>query len=554
MNPNWDLTQNIQWIKRLEQAEPALTRREENLRDQSYTKESGLSPQLLMEQAASAAFWYVHNHFTGGKWAEASESKARARRHIVILCGVGNNAGDGWALARQLTSDDLQVTVLDCSPDSDFSPETAANRKAISAFPVSVYTISKGGTLPDLGRPDLIVDALFGTGFRAQRGLSDHFKECIKWVNLLREKGVPVLSLDVPSGVDSDTGAVADGAVQADICLCFDHLKRGLAIMPGLAQLGSVHVLPIGIPPVQTGAFESYLINRKLICSLAPERGDHSYKGSFGRATLLTGSRQYPGAAHLSIGACLRTGAGYVQLISCPEVISSLNGRFPEALTFNEGSAIERERSMLASSAIGCGCGWSTQSEHLNLLRIILNQKKPVVLDADALNLLAEAGQEAQEWMQERVERYGSEALLLTPHIGEFRRLFPDLADQVDQDRFEALKKAVTLVRCPILLKDSCSILAIPFESLESTLVRFFILNRPNSGLARAGSGDFLTGLITGIAAQGLSLMEAALAALWVQAEAADLATRTEGKRCIRIGELEKYLPAAFNQAGWNEM
>lgn len=497
-------------------SEPLIGACEQRELDQLHTRISGLPLLLLMEQAAAAVFHLLRERFNPEK------------NTILILCGPGNNGGDGWALARLLLAVDAKVTVADFSPDRKLAAEAEQMRTAARQLHVPVVEIRRGEDLGKLPQVSLIADCLLGTGFTVQRGLPAIVAEASQWTAACRQNGTSVLSIDIPSGVDSDSGAVDEFAFQADLTATFMYRKRGIAFMPGALNAGEIAVLPVGLRGEDRLRLPFRAITAPMVRAILPERSPLSHKGTFGSAVLFAGSERMPGALLLAAEAALRAGPGYLYIISSERVRQQALWRFPECLQEDECDLEACSRLLEGRVKAAAGPGWGKGKEEL--LKRILDSACELILDADALNLLA-GNQELRKMLRQRGQRLAPGATLLTPHPGEFARLFPELTELLKSDPAAAALKAAEACSCPLLLKGSHSILALPDG-------RVFVNTKACSGLARAGSGDVLCGLILGLCVQDLSLTEAALAGIYLHNRAALRLSRKTSAASMRVGEL----------------
>ena len=440
---------------------------------------------------------------------------------IVIVCGSGNNGGDGYVLARFAQAAGLTVSVL-----AAVAVETLRNdaRQAYDDYRGS------GGQVrpfsPDLLREgEVIVDALLGTGLKG--GVRPQLEKVISQIN---SAGRPIFAVDVPSGLDSDTGVPLGETVRADCTVTFVGLKTGLFIGDGPEFAGTVFFDDLEVVAPQAKGFEPRLerIMETEILRALPRRRRSSNKGDFGRVLIVGSGPGMPGAVRLAGEACLRVGAGLVTVAVFPDNVVAISAGRPELICLplvHEGEldeAIERANVV----AIGPGLGkteWARQA-----LTTVLRSAKPVVVDADALNLVAEAGSRPRDnW-------------ILTPHPGEAGRLLGIRTDEVQKDRLTTLERLIERYHGTIVLKGA--------GTLVGTANRIpGLCERGNPGMATAGTGDVLTGAIAGILAQCAETTLAARVGVLVHAMAGDAAARG-GERGLLASDLTRELHNCVNR------
>jgi len=475
--------------------------------DAHAIKGLGIPGYTLMKRAGEAALRYLRT-----RWPMA--------HRIVIVCGGGNNAGDGYVLARFANAAGLAVTLL-----TGVSPEHLRGdaKQAYEDFK------SSGGEVhsfdPELfGEGDVIVDALLGTGLRG--GVRDDLAHVIREIN---SSGRAVFALDVPSGLDSDTGVPLGETVQADCTVTFVGLKTGLFIGDGPEFAGTVFFDDLEISVPSSPEFKPGLerIVDSEIQRALPRRPRASHKGNFGRVLIIGSGIGMPGATRLSGEACLRVGAGLVTVAVAPENVAAISAGRPEliCLPLTGENVLTEVIERAEIIAIGPGLGrtlWAREA-----LEAVLESSKPLVVDADALNLIAEAGAPPRDnW-------------ILTPHPGEAGRLLDISTEEVQADRLATLDRLVTRYGGTVVLKGA--------GTLVGTKGRIPALcERGNPGMASAGTGDVLTGAIAGILAQCRDPWLAARVGVLVHAMAGDAAART-GERGLIASDIARELHNCVN-------
>ncbi len=465
-----------------------------------------------------------------------------AGKTVTVLCGKGNNGGDGFVVARLLRNQRAKVRVLLLARPGDLTGDaktmcrkflSAAGAKSVSASPAPAALRAA------LAQSDLVVDALLGTGLSAP--VTGAYRDAIEAVN---DAGRPVISVDLPSGIHADTGAVLGAAVRADLTVTFGLPKLGLYTGPGLDHTGRMDVVDIGIPAsfVDTIASRLSLITPETVRRLIPERRLSSHKGTYGHAGIIAGSVGKTGAAAMAAKAALRAGAGLVTVATPASVNDTLEAKLLEAMTAPMPETKERTLARACieellsfineRTAVAIGPGLTTHPETVELLHALVPRlEKPSVLDADALNALA-----------------GRTALLteckippiLTPHPGEMARLVEHATTQsVNADRIGAAVTFARARRVMLVLKGARTVVANPDG-------RAAICPTGNPGMATAGTGDVLTGMIVGLLAQGLSPWDAACAGTYLHGLAGDLASFRLGLAGMTAGDVIEQIPYAL--------
>lgn len=448
----------------------------------------------LMEAAGGAAFAYLRE-----RWPRVHK--------LVVVCGIGNNGGDGYVLARHAHSAGLDVQVLEVDHEHQRARAAADARQAyIEGGGKHAPFIASG-----LDRCDLVVDAVFGIGLtRPPAGI---YADAISAMDLAPH---PVLSLDTPSGLDADTGYTPGAAVRAAATVCFLGLKRGLFTGRGPDLAGSIELRTLDVPAeTLVGATALTLSEFEVRAALA-ERVHDSHKGDYGSVLVVGGDRGYAGAVALAAEGALRAGAGAVRIATRAEHATAILARLPEAMVVGVDGAAELAPWLAAASVIAVGPGLGTDEWGKSLIGACFDVGKPLVVDADALNLLAQSPRSLRD-------------AVLTPHPGEAARLLGCDTHAVQADRYAAV--CALRARCGdvVVLKGA------------GTLVcdgdRVGVCDRGNPGMASAGMGDVLTGVIAGLRAQGLDAASAARVGVWVHAAAGDIAAQ-DGQRGLIASDL----------------
>jgi hydroxyethylthiazole kinase-like uncharacterized protein yjeF len=474
--------------------------------DSRTIKEFGIPSRVLMENAGKGCAELLHNSFSG-----------LLSKGVVVICGYGNNGGDGYVIARWLDYYGYDVSILTvCKGNS--SPETIANRDLCKKLLIEFIDFSdedfeefSEAVLFDAG---VIIDAIYGINFKGK--LNTQVAELIELVN---ETQALRVAIDIPSGVNADTG-IAELAFHATLTLTMEAMKFGHLLGKGKLYSGIVDIIPIGIPdPLWENAEAAVLLDETV--AHLPERNEFSHKGDYGRIAVFAGSPGFTGAAFLSSLAAVKAGAGLVTIFSHPEQMQIYDSKPYEVMVRaiplqSEGkinyTALAETLDKYDVILFGPGC---TVSEFtLQTLNFILNEwHKCAVIDADGLNTLAQH--------PELYAHLADKPIIITPHWGEFCRLTGLSVEDLEQNCLTQLKQFVEAHKTKVLLKSNTSI----YYDTEVT----YINSNGNDGLSTGGSGDVLSGLIAGFLAQRMCPANAAgMAAYYLGLTAERLAEKQE--------------------------
>jgi hydroxyethylthiazole kinase-like uncharacterized protein yjeF len=470
------------------------------------------------------------------------ETGPAAGKRITVVCGKGNNGGDGFVIARELRSKGATVDVYLVGHRDDVTGDARANLDRLGPGGAVELADGRGaGSLVEsMGKSDLVIDAVFGTGFQgAPMGLSG---TVIGQMNLC---GRPVLAVDVPSGLNATTGTAEGDCVKATWTCTMGLTKRGFYVHPGREHAGRVHVVDIGIPPK---AFEMVPVRDNVLtareaASLLPARPLDGHKGTFGTVAVIAGSVGYTGAAALASMAALRSGAGLVVLGVPASLNSIMEVKLTEVITRPlpetparslASAAAPHIREMLASAdALVLGPGISRDPDTQALVRTILDDVAiPCVIDADGLNAITPGRAGA---------RKGDAPLVLTPHPGEASRLTGLAVGDIQARREEVAREVALTARAAVVLKGAATVVADP--SGEA-----YVNPTGNDGLASGGTGDVLSGAIAALLARGVGALEAGALGAYVHGLAGDLAALDRGHIGMIAGDVLELLPKAFRE------
>jgi ADP-dependent NAD(P)H-hydrate dehydratase / NAD(P)H-hydrate epimerase len=471
----------------------------------------------LMERAAHECVSWILKHYP-------------AAPSFAVFCGKGNNGGDGLAIARMLRGRNYPVSVyileFGHKGTDDFQINLAKLQQLASP---GIHFIQSENNFHTIPREQVVIDALYGSGLN--RALEDVTAKLVEHIN---HSGAEIISIDIPSGLFTDRSSKGNMAVRANHTLSFQCFKPAFLVAENAPYIGEVHILDIGL---HTGFLKtlspSYeLVDESIIQSIYRPRNRFSHKGNFGHALLAAGSYGKMGAAVLAARACLRSGTG---LLSChiPKCgYDILQTAVPEAMAmtdFNSSFLTKVEDDITKYDAIGIGPGIGTASETRMLVREIFDAyRSPMVLDADALNCIS---------LQKDFLQLIPAGSILTPHPKEFERLFGKTANEFERQEL-ALQKANEL-NVIIVLKGHHSFIA-------TTNNKAFYNSTGNAGMATGGSGDVLTGMLTGLMAQGYSSIETAILGTFLHGKAGDMAAEARSMESVVASDIIEAMGKAF--------
>jgi NAD(P)H-hydrate epimerase len=491
--------------------------------DRATIEDLGLPGRVLMESAGAGVVRAIE-----------ARLPSLAGVPIGVVCGAGNNGGDGYVVARQLWDRGADVRIYPLTPRERLAGDARANRELAERL-----GIPQSQSLDGLGGERVLVDAVLGTGLSAEvRGPA---AEAIDRINAA-PAGVLRVAVDIPSGLDSDTGKVHGRAVRAQLTVTMGVPKVGLLTWPGCEFVGELVVVDIGIPRtlVEASQLATFFLDAAELFGRLRPRPEGGHKGTFGHALVVAGSVGKAGAALLCGEAALRGGAGLVTL-AVPAVLQpATEGRVRELMTAGYADVAAVTALAQGKRAVALGPGVPTDPGSRALaVRLALELLPPTVVDADALNALAAAGAVGE------LSRAAG-ARILTPHPGEMARLVGQTVEAVQADRVGVARQLAAASRAVVVLKGARTVIAAPDG-------RAFINSTGNSALGTAGTGDVLTGLVAGLLAQGLTPLDAALVGVWAHGAAGDRARAAlAAERGLLAGELLLHLPAALASAVGN--
>ena len=475
---------------------------------------------ILMERAGNALADTVQSFI---------DARRRIRVRVLCVCGGGNNGGDGFVCARVLRERGVDAVAVCFADKYSKDCETVKEKYLLIGGEILTETPKNGY--------DIVVDALLGTGFKGR--LKADTEKAVQSINALKIAGAKIISADIPTGVNGDTGKVETVAVKSDITLCIGEVKAGVYLGDGIDYAGEVRRVDIGIERIEKYA---EIIDRESVKLLLPKRKRNSHKGSFGKVAIVAGSEEYSGAAYLSTASCLRSGVGYTTLFLPEKLFPAFLLKCPEALlsVINNGGRVafnsENFQKLFSFDAVAYGSGLGiSEDTYLGAKYLIENYTGKLVLDADAINSLARYGDSETLFKDKKCD------IILTPHLKEFSRLTGESVEDILKKGLCAPQDYAKKHGVAVLLKNAVSILS----DGERTCVNI----TGNSGQAKGGSGDILTGLIAGLCAQGLSVFSAGKIGAYLCGLSAEIAVKEKGEYSLLPTDCIEVLPKAFLSA-----
>ena len=469
--------------------------------------EFGISEFEMMCRAGEAAFKALMARWPG-------------TREITICCGSGNNGGDGLVVARLAHEHGLKVIIYLVGESYQLKGAATQAAKMCEAAHLPILPFPESLCL----KGNVIIDALLGSGLQGK--VKAPYDQLISSINQAEQ---PVLALDVPSGINVDSGEIEGSVVRADLTITFIAPKRGLYTDKAPTYCGELIVDHLGLPK---SFFESISTNTRLlewkhIFPLLPKRARDTNKGSYGHVLVIGGDYGMGGAVRIAAEAAARVGAGLVSVATRPEHVSIVSGPRPELMCHQVAVADDLETLLAKAAVVVIGPGLGKSDWAKSLLNKVLDTNLPKVLDADSLNLLADIPIQRNDW-------------ILTPHPGEAARLLGISCSEVQRDRFYAIQILQEKYRGILVLKGVGTL-------IKSQLDFYDLCPAGNPGMASGGMGDILSGIIGGLVAQKLNLKSAAKAGVFIHSMAADRAAEEGGERGLLASDLFPYLRSFVN-------
>jgi NAD(P)H-hydrate epimerase len=514
---------------------PRVVTAEEMAAVDKYTIETLYIPgRVLMESAGRVVFASIRE-----RWAPLAGKRA------AVFCGKGNNGGDGFVVARYLHEAGVTCEVCLVGTASELRGDAQANHAVLTRLGYPIHEIQEVESMPDLCSVDLIVDALLGTGVRGPlQGLVAQI------VTRINDSGRPVVAIDLPTGMDSDTGAVTGPCIRAKLTVTIGCRKQGLLFSPGREHAGELIVADIGFPAAafrqvaleKNVRLSTFLLAGPVLPNWVPRRPPNAFKNLVGQILVIAGSRGFGGAARMTAVSALRAGAGLVVLAAPKSLIPSVEAATAEVIKLPlpeedgamSAAAIEHLQTRLHwAEVIALGPGLGTSPGAGEVVKHVLAEfSGTLVLDADGLNLLAG---------QRDLIRQAAGKIILTPHPGELSRLTGANKMAIASNPVAVARQTAEDLGQVLVLKGAPTVVASPTGEV-------FINSTGNAGMATGGSGDVLTGTIAGLAGQGLDPLRAALLGVYIHGLAGDLARARFGEWSLIAGDLVDHLHLALQQ------
>ncbi len=507
-----------------------LTAEEMRKLDHAAINQLGIPGIVLMENAGLKIVQEVFNLIGNPKG-----------KTVTIFAGRGNNGGDGFVVARHLLNAGAEVKVFLLAEPEEMTGDAKTNMEILIAMGHKVFPIIKPNSLNivrlAMVYADVVIDAIFGTGFRGM--IPTNIGNVIEIINTSEK---PVISVDIPSGLEADTGRVNGPCIKAASTITFGQNKLGLIIGAGPEYVGKLSVVDISIPDslVKGQQIKRYLVTNEIVKALLPERKADSHKGTYGRVLVVGGSRGLTGAAAMTSMAALTAGAGLVTAAVPTSLHDLMEVKLTEVMTkpLPETDDISISLDALEditeltgqADVLALGPGMSTNGDTMELVRqVLLSVETPVVVDADGLNALAGSTD---------ILNKSKAPLVLTPHPGEMSRLLGIKTEEVQNNRVEITIESAKKWNAVVVLKGDRSVIADPDGSL-------YINPTGNPGMASGGTGDILTGMIAAFIGQGLTPIKAAVTGVYFHGLAGDLAAEKKSMLSLVAGDLLEYMPEA---------
>ncbi len=503
--------------------------------DQTAEHEYGIDAMLLMENAGRAAAQIILEKYpSAGRTSE-----------ILVFAGKGNNAGDAFVVTRRLLCLERKVRVFHLQEESAYKGATLRNFEILKALKAKLTFVESTAHLKEFfdssHGPFMVIDGILGTGLKAN--LEGIFFDTVELINSLN---TDVIALDIPTGVNGDVGAIHGNSVLATMTISFGFPKLGHFLPPGATRRGELVNVDISLPSRFRKEGDKFLLMKNPMSALIKERDRYGHKNSFGHTLLIGGSPGRLGAVAMAATACHKMGTGLVTVSSWPESFDVLVTKLPyETMAVPlhlQGPEYEVYKQILnsySSIVVGPGLGLNPKGKHL-LQELLLSYQGPIVIDADALNLIAE-----YKLHDHLVKRQNP--TVLTPHPGEMARLLGVDKEVVSNDPVKAVRDAVQLTHATVLLKGAATLIGSPEDIL-------YLNHYPNDGMATAGSGDVLAGMIGGLIGQRMDPFKATLLGVYLHSLAGDFAAQTHGHRSMTAPDIIENIGNAFKELKRSEV
>lgn len=511
----------------------AVTSQEMKIYDRNTSEKFGVPTEVLMERASLAVADVVD------EWKSRREAKRTYR--VLVMAGVGNNGGDGVCVARLLKQRGYVVNLCVVGDPTKCSDLLLKQLQIAEKYGIHKDTFSNISCNKSEADFDIIVDGLFGIGL--SRPVTGEYLDAVNYINSCkrqRDADLFLVSIDIASGISADDGHICGAAVRADATVTFNQTKIGHIMYPGCEYAGKLIIKDVGITEDSfLGKAPGIIYYDGEAKALLPERSPSGNKGTYGKVLIIAGSKDISGACLLCAGACLKAGAGMVRVFTAAENAEAVKTLLPEAIldTYEDfepvGDKLNEAMKWSTQAVIGPGIG--TEGKGKELLTDVLSfYDKSLVMDADALNMIAQdpdlfrlAGDFGRD----------GKRLIITPHMGEFARLFKsdirDCKEHILQYPAELSKR----LHCTVICKDARSVVA------DTGSKKIYINVSGNDGMATAGSGDVLSGILGAVLAYGLDGFESAIAGVYIHGRAGDAAAEKIGRHSMVASDIAMCLP-----------
>jgi len=484
--------------------------------------EDGIPDILLMEMAGRGS----------AELADKLLQYNDSGRKVLIFAGSGNNGGDGLVVARFLDMWGYAVKVIMLKEESSLKGNSllnfniCKNRENIEIVPVN--TLNKKEIVNYCNSSNLIIDAILGTGLKGKvRGIISEI------IDIINKSSTEVLAVDIPTGINASNGKVPGKAITAKNTATMAFPKLGMLLYPGHNYMGEIKIIDLGMPKISINKvkYNHYTLTADEAEALLPKRKIDGHKGTFGKINVIGGSTGMTGAPALTGFSALKMGAGLVK-IYLPEEIRALTASYyPELITATINyEKLDELTDNIDVLVLGPGLGQSKKAKKI-VDKLLLDSKKPMIIDADGINLISDLD----------LLKNNKFPILLTPHPGEMARLIDSSIKEIQDKSIEIAREFSQKYNVYLILKGATTIVSLPDG-------RIYLNLTGNDGLATAGSGDVLTGIVAGIMAQGLSVEETAILAPYIHGLAGDIASDDINSYSITASDIINYLPVAIKQ------
>ncbi len=507
--------------------------------DRESAEKLNIPTMILMENAGRSVVEYLQRIFN-------INDEDFPKKSFLIFCGKGNNGGDGFVAARFLLNKGAKVKIILLGRFAELKGDAKINAERYKNMGGETIELEKEDSLftdflEESKKETYIIDAIFGTGFKGE--ITGIYKRAIEFIN---QSGFPIIAVDVPSGT-MDDGRVGNFCVKANFTITMGFIKRSLLLPPARDYAGKIFISDIGtFYNYFNNKGNTYLLEEKDIKEFLPKRVSWGHKGTFGTCLIIAGSRGYSGAACLTALGALKIGSGLVYLASPKTIIDVIETKLTEVvkipLDWEDGytlSNLDKINNILSKIdvlAIGPGIGFTEKTkEFIKKFLISISERKiPVVIDADGINCLSEEIDLLKDFAKDN-------QIILTPHPGELSRLIKISPEKINENRIEIARSFSQKYGAYLVLKGSPTVIGVP-EGIV------YVNPTGNSGLASGGTGDVLTGFITGLLAQRLKPEKAAIVGVYLHGLSADLALENQTEYDFIASDILTYLPKAIKK------